>query len=182
MHVNGKINLELTSAWQKGRIEVIVSSDLDDNMLWGMKHLKKLKQIPQGFPNTILNDNDEFCFRTTIKLLSNEFTTEFDDILSDELNPLPMKGDPMGISLKPNAIPKKVTGARRVPLRYEDGAYTVVQDLTNKKVIVPVNTTTDWCSPAFFVPKADMIRVRLVTDYTHLNKYVKRPVHPFPCT
>ena len=26
------------------------------------------------------------------------------------------------------------------------------------------------------------IRVRLVTDYTHLNKFVKRPVHPFPCT
>ena len=36
MHVNGKINLELTSAWQKGRIEVLVSSDLDDNMLWGV--------------------------------------------------------------------------------------------------------------------------------------------------
>ena len=182
MHVNGKINLELTSAWQKGRIEVIVSSDLDDDMLWGIKHLKEFKQIPQGFPNTILNDNDKFCFRTTIRLLSNEFTTEFDNRLSDELNPLPMKGDPMKISLKPNAIPKKVTGARHVPLRYEEGADTVVQDLMNKKGIVPVNTTTDWCSPAFFVPKADMIRVRLVTDYTHLNKYVKRPVHPFPCT
>ena len=24
--------------------------------------------------------------------------------------------------------------------------------------------------------------MRLVTDYTHLNKFVKRPVHPFPCT
>ena len=85
-------------------------------------------------------------------------------------------------SLKPNAIPKKVTGARRVPLRFKEGADTVVQDLMNKKVIVPVNITTDWCSPAFFVPKSNMIRVRLVTDYTHLNKYVKRPVHPFPCT
>ena len=41
MHVNGKINLELTSAWQKGRIEVIVSSDLDDDMLWGIKHLNE---------------------------------------------------------------------------------------------------------------------------------------------
>ena len=182
MHVNGKINLDLKLAWQKGRIEVLVSSDLDDDMLWGIKHLIEFKRIPQGFPNTILNDNDEFCFRTTIKLLSQEFTTEFNDILSNELNPLPMKGDPMGISLKANAIPKKVTGARRVPLRYEDGADTVVQDLMNKKVIVPVNTTTDWCSPAFFVPKADMIRVRLVTDYTHLNKYVNRRVHPFPCT
>ena len=182
MHINGKINLELTSAWQKGRIEGIVSSDLDNDMLWGIKHLKEFKQIPQGFPNTIRNDNNEFCFRTTIRLLSNELTTKFDDILSDKLNPLPMKGDPMKISLKPNAIPKKVMGARRVPLRYEEGADTVVQDLMNKKVIVPVNTTTHWCSPAFFVPKADMIRVRPVTDYTHLNKYVKRPVHPFPCT
>ena len=88
--------------------------------------------------------------------MSNEFTTEF--------NPLPMKGDPMRISLKPNAIPKKVTGARRVPVRHEEGADTVVQVLMNKKVIVTVSTTADWCSPAFFVPKADMIRVRLVTD------------------
>ena len=88
----------------------------------------------------------------------------------------------MWISLKPNAIPKKVTGARRVPLRYEAGADSVVQDLMNKKVKVPVNITADWCIPAFFVPKADMIRIRLITDYTHLNKYVKRPVHPFPCT
>ena len=34
--------------------------------------------------------------------------------------------------------------------------------------------------PAFFVPKPDGVKVRLVTDYTKLNKYVKRPVHPFP--
>ena len=138
--------------------------------------------MPRGFPNTILNDNDEFCFRTTIKLLLDEFTSQLNDIRSDELNPQPMKGDPMRISLKPNAIPKKVTGARRVPLRYKEGADSIVQNLMNKKVIVPVNITTDWCSPAFFVPKADMIRVRLVTDNTHLNIFVKRPVHPFPCT
>ena len=72
-----------------------------------------------------------------------------------------MKGEPMCISLIPNAV---------------------VQELMNKKVIVSFSITTDWCSPAFFVPKADMVRVRLVTDYAHLNKYVKRPVHPFPCT
>ena len=32
----------------------------------------------------------------------------------------------------------------------------------------------------FFVPKGDGKRVRLVTDYTKLNKFVIRPVHPFP--
>ena len=161
---------------------MLVSSDLDDDMLWAINYLKEFRRIPRGFPNTILNDNNEFCFRTTIELLLDEFTTEFNEILSDELNPLPMKGDPMQISLKSNAILKKVTGARRAPLRYEEQADSVVQDLMNKKVIVPVNITTDWCSPDFFVHKADRIRVRLVTDYTHLNKYVKKPVHPFPCT
>ena len=49
-------------------------------------------------------------------------------------------------------------------------------------MIVPVKETTEWCSPAFFVPKADGIKMRLVTDYTQLNKFVKRPIHPFPST
>ena len=162
MPVNGKIDLELASAWQKGRIGVLVSSGSDDNMLWDITHLKEFRQIPQGFPNTILNDNRKFCFRTTIKLLSDEFTSEFEDILSNELKPEPIKGDPVRISLKPNDVPKKVMGARHVPLRYEEGADSVAQDLINKKVIVPVNKTTNRCSPAFFVPKADMIHVRLV--------------------
>ena len=39
-----------------------------------------------------------------------------------------------------------------------------------------------WCSPAFFVPKADGKRVRLVTDFTALNKFIRRPTHPFPST
>ena len=101
MLINGKIDFELASAWQRGRIEVLVSSDLDDDMLWGIEHLKEFKRIPQGLPNTILDKRDEFCFRTTINLLSDKFTYEFEDKLSDELNPEPMKGDPMWISLKP---------------------------------------------------------------------------------
>ena len=36
--------------------------------------------------------------------------------------------------------------------------------------------------PSIFVPKGDNIRVRLVTDYTELNKHVSRPVHLFSHT
>ena len=32
------------------------------------------------------------------------------------------------------------------------------------------------------MPKADGKRVRLVTDFTALNKFVMRPTHPFPST
>ena len=85
----------------------------------------------------------------------------------------------MCIHLKEGAVPRKVTSAHRVPLRYEKEAEKTVNKLVKKGVIVPANKTTDWCSPAFFVPKGDKIRVRLVTDYTELNKHVKRPIHPF---
>ena len=46
-------------------------------------------------------------------------------------------------------------------------------------VITPVNETSDWCCPAFFVPKGDKIHVRLVTDYMKLNKHMNRPIHLF---
>ena len=88
----------------------------------------------------------------------------------------------MHITLMPGAIPKKVLCARRVPLRYEKEANKTIKELVDRGVITPVNGTLDWCSPAFFVPKGDKIRVRLVTDYTELNKHVNRPIHLFAHT
>ena len=54
-----------------------------------------------------------------------------------------------------------------------------ILDLINKGVLARVSNVTDWCSPGFFVPKSNG-RLRLVTDCTHLNKYINKPVHPFP--
>ena len=48
-----------------------------------------------------------------------------------------------------------------------------VRSYSDVCVITPVNEPTTWGSPAFFVPKADGKRVRLVTDFTALNKYVR---------
>jgi len=46
---------------------------------------------------------------------------------------------------------------------------------------VPLDEICPWISPAFFVPKeGGKAGLRLVTDFTQLNKYVQRPVHPFP--
>ena len=54
--------------------------------------------------------------------------------------------------------------------------------MIDKNVIAKVDKPTKWVSPAFFVPKLDGIQMRLVTDYTKLNKFVLRPIHPFPST
>ena len=55
----------------------------------------------------------------------------------------------------------------------------LINDLISGGIIEPVSWPTAWCSPAHFVPKAGTKDVRLVTDFTKLNRYVRRPVHPF---
>ena len=46
-------------------------------------------------------------------------------------------------------------------------------------IISAETEVTYWVSPAMFVAKVKGQDVRLVTDYTELNKYIKRPIHPF---
>ena len=55
----------------------------------------------------------------------------------------------------------------------------LVEELITAHVIAPVKEPTE-CATVYFVPKADRKKVRLVTDYIKLNKFVKRPVHPIP--
>ena len=102
-------------------------------------------------------------------------------VLSDELNPKPMEvGGPMSIVMKEGAIPVYFSVPRRTPLRFEEQAKKELQDHLDKGVLTPVTEPTEWCSPGFFVPKPDGVRLRLVTDFTKLNKSVSRPTHPFP--
>ena len=83
--------------------------------------------------------------------------------------------------LKPNAVPYRVSAARQIPLRFREPAEACIKELLAKNVITLCHTPTEWCSPAFFVIKPDRKNVRMVTDFTRLNSFVKRPVHPFAC-
>ena len=121
----------------------------------------------------------EMCIRDSLK---TKLMQKFDKTLSDDLNPEPMRYTPMSIALQDNATPTCVTTARRVLKHFEPESKKTVTELLDRGVITPVNEATTWCSPAFFVPKADGRRVRLVTDFTGLNKFVRRPTHPFPST
>ena len=70
--------------------------------------------------------------------------------------------------------------SRPIPLRFQEPANAEISKYIASGIIVPCEEPTEWCSPAFFVPKGDSKRVRLVTDYTKSNQFVVRPVHPFP--
>ena len=92
-----------------------------------------------------------------------------------------MKYPPMSISLQEDAMPICVTTDRRVPKHYEPESKKTITELLERQVIARRRTKA-WWTPAFFVPKADDKRVRLVTDFAALNKFVQRPTHPFPST
>ena len=91
-----------------------------------------------------------------------------------------MVGDPVHIHLKENTVPFRISVARQIPLRFQEPAEKSIRQLLDAKIITRCDTRTEWCSPGFFVLKGDGKSVRLVTDYTKLNSFVERPVHPFP--
>merc|ERR1712082_550882 len=78
--------------------------------------------------------------------------------------------------------PKPALVSRRVPINYIKAAYDLIQKNIAEGVITPVNQPTDFCARATFVPKADRVLLRLVTDFRGLNKIIKRPVWPFSPT
>ena len=149
----------------------IVVPKLHCQCILAYKELKTLNVLPLILPKQI---------DKTSLVTKEELKTLFPTVISDELNKKPMKGGPMRIVLKDNAIPHHVYTARSIPKHLQSDANKLIKDLTSKQVIEKVNKPTEWCSPGFFVAKPGG-GVRLVTDFTKLNKFVKRPVHPFPC-
>ena len=47
-------------------------------------------------------------------------------------------------------------------------------------MIARVNKPTEWTAPGFWVPKSDGKGIRLVVDFSKLNRFICRPVHLFP--
>ena len=56
-----------------------------------------------------------------------------------------------------------------------------VQELISKRLLPPAIFRPNGVLPHFFVVKLDGKSVRMVTDYTGLKQFMKRPVHPFSC-
>ena len=175
MGVTGTVQLLVSLNGNSARVLALVSTDLTNDMLVSWYAMVDLGILPQSFPLPAR----AFC--ASPAGLVPSLRQEFGAVLSDELSMTPMtESEPMHVYLAGNVVPVYVSTPRKVPLRYQTEAGKTIADLVLRKVIVPVSVPTSWCSPAFFVPKVDNKRVRLVTDYTALNKFVQRPTHPFP--
>ena len=163
------------------KIKAIVIKNLHKNLLISWQDLIALRAINKNFPAQ-LHDHACSVVQENYDFLKAKIITKFQDTLSDDLSPEPMEipGKAMHIYLQPNAIPSQISIARLVPLCMQRAANQVMTDLLKKQVITKVNKPSQLCAPGVFVPKPNGTSVRLVTDYTKLNKFVKRPIHPFP--
>ena len=144
--------------------------------------MKKMRILHPSFPCVLNNISLEGTNR--LQGLCEEFADIFQDQTEDGITPVlrPMKGPPMRIHLRKDVIikPTRCTIARKVPINFEDVSDKEVEALVNAGIIAPYDKPSRWISPAAFIIKPDNKSLRLITDFRGLNKYVNRPIHPFP--
>ena len=175
------VTVENLSNGIKKPMAIIVSPDMTNDFILGYPQLKELNVISEKFPFAsyrIDNTND-------FEILKDRICNEYPTTIRDSLPNNAMRGPPMKISLVPDAKPYKILTARPIPRHYQEEATELVNGLLKNQIIARVEGTTDWTAPAFMVPKNKHLKsaknnLRLVTDLSQLNKYIIRPIHPFP--
>jgi len=173
MIVIGSSNVVLRNEKYQIHTTILVVSDVNQGMLVSWHDLKSLGVIPRSFPS---------CFATSTQavLIKQTLCKDYPTVFQDKLDSKPMNVGNMTIHLKDKVIPFRISTPRQIPLRFQGAADCCISDLMNAEILAKCDDPTEWCAPGFFVPKPDGKRVRLVTDYTKLNKFVRRPTHPFP--
>ena len=159
-------------------LPLLVSPDIQQELLLGYKSLRLLGVVPETFPISIVTASD---FNSKANILERKLASEYPNVLTDKLPREAMIGGFMDIHLnnREDIPPTKVSTARPIPLHFQKEANEIIDKALREGIIERVSKPTTWCSPAFFVKKPSG-GLRLVTDYTGLNRRVRRPIHPFP--
>ena len=112
-----------------------------------------------------------------VEKIKAQLMEEFADVFND--TPLrPMKGPPMEIELKAEAVPFRVHGPRVMPYAYRDQVKGQIEDMVAQGIIEPVSEASDWCHSIVVVDKKGTTEKRLAVDFKKLNDQVRRPTHP----
>ena len=192
MDFTGRTKLFITTKADRypKRIDAVVSKDITDEIILGFEDMVTLGILDEKFLNQIRKiekqhegkkSDDSYPRETKVfEDIKGAIIDEFDDVFSDDNKHISkIKDTKMNVELYPNAKAYAVSKCRPIQKHYEKDAKIMIDDLLESGVLEKVTNPTEWCSPAHFVPKSNG-KLRLVTDYTRLNKWVKRPIHPFP--
>ena len=131
--------------------------------------------IPKEIPNEISKENPNELSKLIEPLIEeNKSAFNTDEQLKT------MSGGPKKIKLKDRPIKSlHVNTPRKTPYAYQGAAKGKLDHMVRLGILEKVEDVSEWCSPMSFVSKPDG-DMRPVVDLVHLNKFMERPVHPFP--
>ena len=155
MSLVGEADMVMCNDRHSTQSVVLVSSDLSHSALISWQDLQSLRVIPASFP----------AVAAVARCYQDLKTKTLSAYSSDSLDNKPMCAHRMKIFIKDNAVPYRVSAPRPIPLRFQEPATSEIAKHIASGITVPCDEPTDWCSPAFFVPKGDGKRVHLVTGY-----------------
>ena len=168
-------------------INALVSPSLKQDAIICYNDLIRLRVLPPNFPG-ILNHSSAIasCAEASMEVEEDSIEriiADYSDVF-DAAKLTPLRGGPMTIHINrdvPGYRPLQVLVARRTALHFVDPSEVALKWFLHSDVIEPVDIRepTEWCSPGFFVPKPASANVRLVVDYSVINKYIARSPHPF---
>ena len=182
MDCKGVILVKLRYQGRAFWITPLVSDDLKEDLLLSLMDLKKMGIIPPNFPSlnyNRVNRTEGQVFEQSVSAL----VAKYEDVFNQE-KVTPIKGPPAEIILdreKEGYKPLHITTARPIPHHYQEAAAKCIKLFVDSGVLekVPDQEVNEWQAAGFFVPKPNG-DVRLVTDFSVINKYIRRNIHPFP--
>ncbi len=199
----GILLVELANEHYKALVEVNICPHVSDNLLLSLEVSKALGYVRPEFPEIIpptehpdptatarwdpvaissthIKESwvlDDSATEVELKEMRERLIAAYPDVFYDGHGLPPMTGETMHISLEENAVPFKVTTARKLPHAAREDIKKQLEDMVKQLIIAPVNHPTKWVHPMVVVLKADGTW-RLCVDLTKLNKYVLRPYYP----
>ena len=147
------------------RTPIFVSKNTQ-GFVMGWRTCQQLKIIPDDFPTQIASVNvtsdvdgnfmasvPEEPSDADIANTKTHLLQVFADVF-DAGKLKPMKGEPIKIHLKENAVPYAVTAARQIPFAFRDQVKSEIARLCDEGIIEKLgDVATDWCHPLVVVSK-----------------------------
>ena len=173
----GTAPINLSASGRHINTSAMITPAIHNEIIVRQDDLKGLGVISKQFLAPIFIVPESCYSAMREDLIRNNPSVHTDELPEESMN---TKCISMKIHLTPGEkMPFRISTARQVPLHWREKAESIINKLLDGKVITRQDDPTEWCAPGFFVANKNG-DLRLVIDYTRLNKCVKQPVHTFP--
>lgn len=158
-----------------------------------LKHSQMICDIGKGMIGFKFSDQEVSCLLTEVHTQSDDITleesnltqtqqnilqgiiSEFRDVLTKEIGrancppyEIKVKGSPAPVQTRPyQCNPERMKALK-----------SIVENMLRQQIIEP--SSSQWCSPAFVVPKRDKNEYRMVCDFRKVNQYIELDLFPTP--